>query len=110
MTSETLNLHVSKNLHISKTKQDIEKLKTPLRLAWKCCSVVFKIGSNIFSLQWHFKRKIRQNQHDSCRLVMLYRAKNATDLFQVANFTGLLQLVINDRTSHSQTIIDGTEK
>ena len=41
---------------------------------------------------------------------MLYRAKDAADLFQVANFTGLLQLVINDRTSHSQTIIDGTEK
>ena len=55
MTSETPNLHVSKNLNISKTKQDIEKLKTPLRLVWKCCSVVFKIGSKIFSLQWHFK-------------------------------------------------------
>ena len=27
MTSETPNLHVSKNLDISKTKQDIEKLK-----------------------------------------------------------------------------------
>ena len=54
MTSETPNLHVSKNLNISKTKQDIEKLKTPLRLVWKCCSVVFKIGSKIFSLQWHF--------------------------------------------------------
>ena len=56
------------------------------------------------------KRKIEQNQHDSCRLVMLYTVKNATDLFQVANFTGLLPLVINDRKSHSQTIIDGTEK
>ena len=55
MTSETPNLHVSKNLNISKMKQDIEKLKTPLRLVWKCCSVVFKIGSKIFSLQWHFK-------------------------------------------------------
>ena len=55
MTSETPNLHVSKNLNISKTKQDIEKLKTPLRLVWKCCSVVFKIGSKICSLQWHFK-------------------------------------------------------
>ena len=55
MTSKTPNLHVSKNYNISKTKQDIEKLKTPLRLVWKCCSVVFKIGSKIFSLQWHFK-------------------------------------------------------
>ena len=55
MTSETPNLHVSKNLNISQTKQDIEKLKPPLRLAWKCCSVVFKIGSKIFSLQWHFQ-------------------------------------------------------
>ena len=55
MTSETPNFQVSKKLNISKTKQDIEKLKTPLRLVWKCCSVVFKIGSKIFSLQWHFK-------------------------------------------------------
>ena len=54
MTSKTPNLHVSKNVNISKTKQDIEKLKTPLRLVWKCCSVAFKIGSTIFSLQWHF--------------------------------------------------------
>ena len=34
MTSETPNLHVSKNLNISKAKQDIEKLKTPLRLVY----------------------------------------------------------------------------
>ena len=59
MTSETPNLHVSKNLNISKTKQDIEKLKTPLRLVWKCCSVVFKIGSKIFSLQWHFNKSVK---------------------------------------------------
>ena len=56
MTSETPNLHVSKNLNISRTKQDIEKLKTPLRLVWKC-SVVFKIGSKNFLLQWHFNLK-----------------------------------------------------
>ena len=31
MTSETPNLHFSKNLNISKTKQDIKKLKTVLR-------------------------------------------------------------------------------
>ena len=54
MTSETANLHVSKNLNISKTKQDIEKLKMPLSIVWKRCSVVFKIGSKIFLLQWHF--------------------------------------------------------
>ena len=48
MTSETPNLHVSKNLNISKTKQDTEKLKTPLRLVWKCCSDAFKIGPTIF--------------------------------------------------------------
>ena len=61
MTSETPHLHVSKNLNISKTKEDIEKLKTPLRLVWKCCSVVFKIGSKIFLLQWRFKQKPRNN-------------------------------------------------
>ena len=48
MTSETPNLHVSKNLNISKAKQDIEKLITPLRLVCKCCSDAFKIGSTIF--------------------------------------------------------------
>ena len=30
MTSETPNLHVSKNVDISKMKQDMEKPKTPL--------------------------------------------------------------------------------
>ena len=48
MTSETPNLHVSKNQNISKTKQDIEKLKTPLRFVWKCYSDALKIGSTIF--------------------------------------------------------------
>ena len=48
MTSETPNLHVSKNLNISNTKKDIEKMKTPLRLVWKCCSDAFQIGSTIF--------------------------------------------------------------
>ena len=47
MTSEAPNLHVSKNLNISETKQDIEKLRTRLRLVWKC-SDAFKIGSSIF--------------------------------------------------------------
>ena len=48
MTSETPNLHVSKNLNISKTKQDIEKLKTPLRLVWKCCSQRLKLDQRFF--------------------------------------------------------------
>ena len=48
MTSETPNLHVLKNLNISKTEKDIEKLKTPLRLVWKYCSDAFQIGSTIF--------------------------------------------------------------
>ena len=48
MTSATPNLHVLKNLNISKTEKDIEKLKTPLRLVWKCCSDAFQIGSTIF--------------------------------------------------------------
>ena len=40
MTSETPNLHVSKNLNISKTKQDIEKLKTSIKARMEmlfCC-------------------------------------------------------------------------
>ena len=61
MTSETLNLHVSKNLNISKMKQDNGKLKTTLRLVWKCCCVAFKIGSKIFPLQWHLLEITLQN-------------------------------------------------
>ena len=37
-----------KNLNISKTKQDIEKLKTPLRLVWKCCSEHLKLHKRFF--------------------------------------------------------------
>ena len=43
MTSETLDFHVSKNLNISKTNDFMKKLKTPLKLVSKCCSVAFKI-------------------------------------------------------------------
>ena len=67
MTSETSSLHVSKNLNISRTKKNIEKLKTPLRLVWKCCSVVFKIGSKIFSLQWHFNKIRVSPLHERAR-------------------------------------------
>ena len=56
MTSETPNLHVSKNLDISKMKQDIEKLKTPLMIVWKCCSDAFKIGSTIFRRRGTLKK------------------------------------------------------
>ena len=61
MTSETPNLHVSKNLNISKTKQDIEKLKTPLRLVWKCCSDAFNRGTLISEEKSiHYYRKLTQ--------------------------------------------------
>ena len=47
MTSETLICaHVSKNLNIS--KQDIEKLKTSLKLVWECCSDAHEIRSTFF--------------------------------------------------------------
>ena len=58
MTSETSNLHVSKNLNISKTKQDIEKLKTPSRLVWKCSSDALQIRSTIFCRKGTLKRVI----------------------------------------------------
>ena len=58
MTSETPNLHVVKNLNISKTEKDIEKLKTPLRLVWKCCSDAFQIGSTIFRHRGTLKENI----------------------------------------------------
>ena len=48
------------NLNISETKQDIEKLKAPLSLVRKCCSVAITIRSTIFPLQWHFKYSIWQ--------------------------------------------------
>ena len=44
-----------KTMNISETKQGIEKLITLLELnICKCCSVTIKIGSMVFSLQWHF--------------------------------------------------------
>ena len=70
MTSETPNLHVSKNLNIPRTKQDIQKLKTPLRLVWRC-SVVFKIGSKICSSQWHFN-EYTFNSNDNIWRMTIY--------------------------------------
>ena len=66
------------NLNISKTKQDIDKLKTPLRLVWKCCSVVFKIGTKIFSLQWHFKKR---SYYEKVCLPLLFSLKNNQVIF-----------------------------
>ena len=73
---ERPNLHVSKNLNISKRKQDIEKLKTPLRLEWKCCSVVFKIGSKIFSLQWHFKYNGSTSSNENFCVLPLFKTNS----------------------------------
>ena len=46
MTSETPNLHVSKNLNISKMEQDIEKLKTPL--VWNVVPLCLKLDQRFF--------------------------------------------------------------
>ena len=53
MTSRNTYFACFENLNISKTKQDMEKLKTSLRIIWKSCFVTFKIRSTIFSFQWH---------------------------------------------------------
>ena len=74
MTSETPNLHVSKNLNISKTKQDIEKLKTPLRLVSKCCSDVFKIGSTIFRRRGTLKSNNDRSSLSSLIKLLYYLA------------------------------------
>ena len=53
------------NLDIAKMKQDNEKLKTPFRLIWKCCSVAFKLGStNFLWSRWHFKVLLRAVIHN----------------------------------------------
>ena len=70
MTSETPNLHVSKNLNISKTKKYIEKLKTPLRLVWKCCSDAFQIGSTIFRHRGTLNAK-KLNRIDPIRISLI---------------------------------------
>ena len=57
MTSETANLHVSKKLIISKTKQDMEKLKTPSSIVWNCCSDGPQIKSIIFRRRGTLKGK-----------------------------------------------------
>ena len=48
MTSETPHLHVSKNLNISKRKQDIEKLKTLLRLYGNVVLLCLKLDQRFF--------------------------------------------------------------
>ena len=48
MTSRNTKFGYFENLNISKTKQDSDKLKTPLKMT-------FKIKSRIISSQWHFK-------------------------------------------------------
>ena len=57
MTSRDTEFACFKNLNISETKQDIEKLKAPLSLVRKCCSVAIKTRSTIFPLQWHFLKR-----------------------------------------------------
>ena len=52
-----------KNQNISKTKQDIEKLKTPLRFVWKCCSDALKIGSTIFHRRGTLKYVVPLSYH-----------------------------------------------
>ena len=77
MTSETPNLHVLKNLNISKTEKDIEKPRTPLRLVWKCYSDAFQIGSTIFRRRgtltcgYHFKN---ENRMLMCGLTFSYKS------------------------------------
>ena len=56
MTSRDTYFACFNNLNISETKQDIEKLKAPLSLVRKCCSVAIKTRSTILPLQWHFKQ------------------------------------------------------
>ena len=52
MTSRDTKFACFKTLNISETKQDIEKLKAPLSLVRKCCSVAIKTRSTIFPLQY----------------------------------------------------------
>ena len=89
MTSETTNLHVSRNLNISKTKQDIEKLKTPIRLLGKCCSFALKIRSMSFSLYWHFTTSVRISASTKSQNT----AKQT--LIQIKLFTAELKLNFN---------------
>ena len=85
MTSETSNLHVSKNLSISKTKQDIEKLKTPSRLVWTCCSDALKIGSTVFRR----RGTLTSILYSPCKRTRNLRSR----LLQLVTCSLLLQLV-----------------
>ena len=86
MTSRDIQFAYFKNLNISKTKRDCEKLKTPFRPIQKCCSVVFKIGSKTFSLQWHFKVTIKTcSKSANIKLHQVFTAKCATCIKYVAS-------------------------
>ena len=48
MTSETFNLHVSKNLNIPKTERDIEKLKSQFRPSGNVVLLRLKLDQRFF--------------------------------------------------------------
>ena len=59
MTSETPNLLVSKNLNISKTKQDIEKLKTPYGSHGNVVLLCIKLDQRFFRCSGTLKRMMK---------------------------------------------------
>ena len=84
MTSETPHLHVSKNLNISKTKQDIEKLKTLLRLYGNVVLVCLKLGQRFFRCSGTLTFLVKRNRKKIQDLVCHYfvsRRKSRGALF-----------------------------
>ena len=71
-TSEIPNLHISKILNISQTKQDIEKLKRPLRLVWEVALLHLKLDQRLFCrngtltiILFHVLPEIEQTRFES---------------------------------------------
>ena len=48
-----------------KTKQDIDKLKTPLRLDWKCCFNAREIRSTIFRRRGTLNVVYKSQRHNN---------------------------------------------
>ena len=86
----------------------------PLRLVWKCCSVVFKIGSKIFSLQRHFKRQCQENPFsvvlNSVEHFEHHIKINQQDIFSFSMTCIVLQLFNVLKYANRSDVISSREK
>ena len=86
MTSRDIQFAYFKNLNISKTKRDCEKLKTPFRSIQKCCSVCLKLDQRLFRCSGTLKSQSKTcSKSANIKLHQVFTAKCATCIKYVAS-------------------------